>query len=175
MKKTIIALALIAALCLSLTACGMLSTLTKKGSSTATVASAAETQAPAADTQAANQAPAAEAGSPAAKLAELGFAESDFLFAEDDYMEIDEDGDIDLYTTASYEQVAKACYDACAKAADDGKVRDYWSEEEIEFTFSEDDFMIWFGYNRGGEFCDLSLSEIWADEETGVNQYLLQW
>lgn len=161
MKKTLIALVLIAVLCLSLTACDMLS---KIGSNTAAVPQT--TAAPA---------PSYEAGSAGEKLASLGFAESDFLFAEDDYMEIDEDGDFDLYTSASYEQVARACYDACAKASDDGKVRDYWTEEEIEFSFTEDDFMIWFGYYRNGKFCDLALSETWADEATGVNQYYLQW
>lgn len=158
MKKTLIALVLIAVLCLSLAAC--------TGAAKDPVTPEKTTAAPA---------PSYEAGSAGEKLASLGFAESDFLFAEDDYMEIDEDGDFDLYTSASYEQVARACYDACAKASDDGKVRDYWTEEEIEFSFTEDDFMIWFGYYRNGKFCDLALSETWADEATGVNQYYLQW
>lgn len=166
MKKTLITLVLVAALCLSLAACSGAKE-PKIADTTATAdATAAETQAPA---------PSYAPGSVGEKLASLGFAEDDFLFAEGDYMEIDEGGDVDLYTAASYEQVAKACYDACAKASDDGKVRDYWSEEEIEFTFNEDDYMIWFGYYRNGEFCDLAISEIWADEETGINQYYLQW
>lgn len=152
MKKVMIASLLILALCLSLVACG---------SST-----------PAEDPTVPEET--LDPNSIGGKLAALGFKEQDFLLGSQDHIEINEEGDYVLYSSASYEEVARATYNACKKAADDGEVRDYWSEEPIEFSFN-DDFMIWFGYNRNGEFKDVALSETWTNEETGMNEYLLQW
>jgi len=153
MKKILLVSLLILALCLTLAACG------GKSAETPT---AAPTDAPAAT------------GSISERLASYGFKETDFVVHSQDYVEIDPDGDIVLHSTAPYEDVAKACYDACAKASDDGVVRDYWSEEPMDFSF-EDVEMIWYGYIRNGEFCDLAFGPYWSDQETGITDYLLQW
>lgn len=110
-----------------------------------------------------------------ARFKQLGIDQNKLLLGSQDYLEMDEDGDFTLYTSADYEQVAKAVYDVCKDISDDGEVRDYWTEEPIDFTFSEDDFMIWYGYNRGGKFIDVALSMLWTDEATGINEYLMQW
>ena len=153
MKKVWIAGLLILALCLSLVACG--------GSTAEPTEAPVETET-------------LDPNSVAGKLAAVGFAESDLLFGADDYIEIDENGDYSLYTTASYEEVAKAVYNACKKADDDGEARDYWSEEPVDFTFDESSYMD-IGYNLNGEFMDVLISPIYTDEETGVTEYLLQW
>lgn len=160
MKKILIAVVLILALCLTLAACG------EKTAPKPTDAPAVPTEAPA-------DAPAAP-GSIGEKLASYGFKETDFVVHSQDYVAFDEDGDIVLYSTAPYEDVARACYDACAKAADDGLVRDFWTEEPTDFTFAEEE-MSMFGYMRGGEFKDLAVSPFWTDEDTGYTEYLLQW
>ncbi|MBQ3356902.1 MAG: hypothetical protein IJG45_07325 [Oscillospiraceae bacterium] len=154
MKKLLVAGLLILALCLTLVACG---------------------DSKPAETPPATDAPAApEAGSVSEKLASYGFSDLDFVVHSQDYIELDQDGDIILHSTAPYEDVAKACYDACKKASDDGVVRDYWTEEPIDFAF-EDAEMIWYGYMRNGEFEDLAFGPYWSDQETGYTDYLLQW
>lgn len=153
MKKKWIVSLLILALCLTLAACG---------------GKSAET--PTADTSAAPE----ETGTIDEKLASYGFSELDFLVHSQDYVSFDQDGDIVLHSTAPYEDVAKACYEACKKASDDDLVRDYWSEEPMDFAF-EDVEMIWYGYLRDGEFEDLAFGPIWSDQETGYTDYLLQW
>ena len=150
MKKALIAGLLILALCLSMAACG--------GS---------------ADDPASPEA-AVDLSTAAGKLAVLGFDEKDLLLTSQDSIDLDKDGDFTLHTTASYEDACKALYDACKKASDDGEVRDYWTEAPIEFSFT-DEYMIWYGYNRDGEFENVAVSPIWSDQETGVTDYLLQW
>lgn len=110
-----------------------------------------------------------------AHLAELGIDESMLLLGSEDYLEMDGDGDFTLFTSAEPAEVARAIFDTCAAISDDGKVRDYWSEEEMEFTFNEDDFMTWYAYIRDGEFTDVAFSKSWTDPDTGVSEYLLQW
>ena len=154
MKKVLIATLLILALCLTLFACG--------GGSPAETPDAPE----------ATDAP-LDPDSVGGKLAALGFNELDLLPHSQDHIEVDENGDFVLYSTASYETVAKACYDACKKAADDGEVRDYWTEEPTDFVFAEDE-MAFYGYYRDGKFCDLAVSPFWTDED-GFTEYLLQW
>lgn len=155
MKKALIVSLLLLALCLSLVACG--------GSS----GSPAATDAPVVTE-------ALDPNSVGGKLAALGFSEKDLVAGSKDYVDIDEDGDFILYSTASYEEVARAIYAACQKAADDGKVRDYWTEEPMDFAFEEDS-MTFFGYMRNGKFEDLAFSPYWTDEDTGYTEYLLQW
>ena len=108
------------------------------------------------------------------KLAALGFNELDLLVGSQDYIEIDENNDFTLYSTQSFEEVARALYAACQKAADDGKVLDYWSEEPIDFTYAGEEDMD-FAYYRNGQFEDVMINLIWVDEETGYTEYLLQW
>ena len=145
MKKIWIAGLLILALCLSLAACG--------GSSA--------------------EEPAVDLNTVDGKLAALGFAEQDLLLNAGDSISIDEDGDLILHSAASFEKAAKAVYDACAKAADDGLVRDYMSEDPMEFSFEET--ILYFGYEHGAAFKYVVFSPIWSDQETGINDYLLQW
>lgn len=147
MKKVWIVSLLLLALCLSLAACGGAG-----GSTEETV-----------DLNTAN-----------GQLALRGFNEQDLLLTSQDSIDLDKDGDFTLHTTASYEAVCKAVYDACKNASDDGEVRDYWTEAPIEFEF-KDEYMVWYGYFRNGEFENVAVSSIWADQETGVTDYLLQW
>ncbi len=107
------------------------------------------------------------------KLALLGLSEQDLLLDAQDSIEIDEDGDLTVHSVASYEEVAKAVYDACAKAADDGVVRDSVSQEPAAFEFAET--ILHFGYSCGGVFRNVTITPIWSDQETGVTDYLLRW
>lgn len=150
MKKVWIAGLLILALCLSLAACG---------------GAASDPASPDASV---------DVNTVSGKLALLGFNEKDLLPNAQDSIDLDKDGDFTLHTAASYEDVCRALYNACQKASDDGKVRDYWTEAPIDFEFN-DEYMIWYGYFRNGEFVDVAVSPIWADQETGITDYLLQW
>ena len=154
MKKVLLASLLILALCLTLFAC------TGKAETPAVTDAPVATQAP-------------DPNSIAGKLASLGFSEKDFLVNAGDRIDFDDEGDIILYSTASYEEVAKAVYAACGKAADDGKVRDYWSEEPIDFAFDES-MTTFFGYNRNGSFEYIAFSPYWTNDD-GTVEYLLDW
>lgn len=159
MKKLLVVV-LILSLCLALFACG------EKNKNND------PTKEPAKETEPATIA--VDPNSIAGKLAALGFNEADFLTESGAYFEVDDEGDFTLYTTATYAEVQELLFNACKKASDDGKVRDFWSEEEISFEVSED-FMIWYGYMRNGEFCDVALSETWANSDTGINEFFFQW
>ena len=102
-----------------------------------------------------------------------GFAEQDLLRKEGDSLTVDKDGDLTLHSAASFEEVSRAVYDACKKAADDGVVRDRVTEAPIDYAFQET--TLYFGYYRGEELTVLMIAPIWADQETGVTDYLLQW
>ncbi len=157
MKRALLAALLILALCLSLAACGG-----KTAENPGTPDSPAVTDAP------------LDPNSVEGKLAALGFDAKDFVVDAKDYVDIDDAGDFILYSTATYENVAKAIYAACQKAADDGKVRDYWTEEPTDFEFDEAS-MTFFGYERNGEFEFIAFSPYWTDEDTGYTEFLLQW
>ena len=144
MKKVLLASLLILAFCLSLAACG-----------------------------GAEESAAVNLNTVDGVLALHGFSEQDLLLGAQDSIELDKDGDLTIHSAASFEEVSKAVYDACAKAADDGIVRDYISEAPIEYAFQET--MLFFGYYRGETFEFAMISPIWADQETGITDYLLQW
>lgn len=145
MKKRWIAGLLILALCLSLVACG--------GGSA--------------------EDPAVDLTTVDGVLTLHGYAAQDLLLNEQDSIDVDKDGDLILHSAASFEEVSKAVYDACGKAADDGIVRDYISEAPIEYAYKET--MLFFGCYRNGEFEFVMVSPIWSDQETGTTDYLLQW
>lgn len=155
MKKVLLASLLILALCLTLFAC-----TAKPADEPVATEAPVVTQAP-------------DPNSIAGKLASLGFSEKDFLVNAGDRIDFDDEGDIILYSTASYEEVAKAVYAACGKAADDGKVRDYWSEEPTDFAFDES-MTTFFGYNRNGNFEYIAFSPYWTNDD-GTVEYLLDW
>lgn len=108
----------------------------------------------------------------ASAIAAYGFDAKAMLASEKDYIDVDEEGDYILYSTASYEAVAKAIYGACKKAADDGLVRDFYSEEPMDFEFDEES-VTFFGYLRNGGFEYISFSPYWT--ENGVTEYVLDW
>lgn len=105
-------------------------------------------------------------------IAAYGFDAKTMLASEKDYIDVDEDGDYILYSTASEEAVSKAIYNACKQAADDGLVRDFFSEEPIDFAFDEDT-VSFYGYMRNGAFEYVSFSPYWTED--GVTEYVIEW
>lgn len=97
------------------------------------------------------------------QLASLGFSENILQpGGQKDVITNDPEGksgDFLLYTTASYEEVLQTVFNACKKASDDDLVRDYMTEEPIEFEFDENAEFVWFGYKRGGVFSSVAISK----------------
>ncbi len=106
-------------------------------------------------------------------LAHGGFTEIDFKVAAEDRVWINENGEIMLTTTATHEEVAKKCYDACKKAAQDGIVRDS-DENPIDFAFELMD-EIQFCYNYNDKFETLWLMRRGNDQEAGTEDFQLFW
>lgn len=102
------------------------------------------------------------AGSVSEFFAAYGMSEQDLLVHSQDYIEYDEYGDIILYTTASGEELAKAAYNACKKASDDGEVLDYWTEDPVEFSYEEDQW-IYYSFMRDGKFKTLWVTSVIMD------------
>lgn len=157
MKKRILIFVLLLSLCLSLVACG------GNGGG----------EKPAKVGQLTEKAP--DPNSVEGQLYALGFRMDDFLFGDSDYMEADNSTDFTLYSTATLAEVQEMAFEAVKRASDDGKVRDYWTEEPIEFTADEEGFMVFYGYYRNGTFCYLAVSQTWAADENGLAQYFLQF
>ncbi len=99
-----------------------------------------------------------------------GFTEADFPGA----VKFNDKGDVILSTTLSHEEVAKTCYDACKKIAQDGLVRDA-DENVIDFAFEAVD-ELQFCYYFNDKFEALSLIRRGVgDQETGTEEYQLFW
>lgn len=73
------------------------------------------------------------------------------------------DGDFYLRSAASFEEVQQTVYDACKKASDDGIVRDFMTEDPVEFAYGGDAEIVWFGYRHGEDFCHVAVSVYSSD------------
>ena len=106
------------------------------------------------------------------QLASLGFSEKILLpDPQRDVITNDPEGksgDFLLYTTASFEEVLETVFNACKKASDDDLVRDYMTEEPIEFKFDESAELVWFGYKRGGAFSSVAISKYYDQTLTAT-------
>ncbi len=115
------------------------------------------------------------------KLKALGFSEQDLTPQSGDSItdeitgqEEKRAGDFYLTSAASFEDVQKTVYDACGKAAQDGKVLDFMTEEPIEFEPQEAE-IVWYAYMREDVFCHVAIS-LYAPAQGSTNAiYLLQW
>ena len=98
-----------------------------------------------------------------------GFSEQDFA----DPLRFNDKGEIILTTKMSHEEIAKACYDACKKNAQDGIVRDA-DENPVEFSFQAVD-SISFCYYNNDKFETMWLTRRGEDQEAATTDYQISW
>ncbi|MBQ6430936.1 MAG: hypothetical protein IJJ99_03560 [Oscillospiraceae bacterium] len=154
MKKILIVSLLILALCLSLVACG--------GKN--------ENPAPS-ETEAATEAPATK---PTTKPTEKPTEKPTDAPAPSDEAPAENPGGNVVQSTQSFEDVVRGYYYTCQSMSDDGIVRDYFTKEPIEFSYSGED-VVWYAYKSGGEYRSVCISPNGVNPETGAVNYQIQW
>ena len=70
-----------------------------------------------------------------------------------------------VQSSASFEDLVRSCYYTCQSAAEDGIVRDYFTKNPIEFSYSGED-VVWYAYKSGGEYRSVYISSYGGDSDT---------
>ena len=151
MKKVLLASLLILALCLSLVACGG----SKTAKTTASTAAPTETEEPATESTPpeTTRATTPPTTTPATEATEAPAVDNG------------QNATPNVQSSASFEDLVRSCYYTCQSAAEDGIVRDYFTKNPIEFSYSGED-VVWYAYKSGGEYRSVYISSYGGDSES---------
>lgn len=167
MKKVLIVSLLILALCLSLVACGG-----SKPAKTSATTAATEAEEPATENVPAETKRTTTNSSSTTKQTEA--TEAPVVDNGQNDTETEEYGTPNMQSSASFEDIVRSYYYTCQGLADDGIVRDYFTNSPIEFSYNGED-VVWYSYKSGDEFRNVYIACYGADAETGEMSYQVIW